>query len=172
VISVFGVHRVMLGLLSMIVLATVPASAEDLPSEEPLAVFAMQFPWRGASFGLDVSANGEAEFRVGRDRVRRRTLTVDDMACLRRLVTEHKILALRAEYGTCYIDGLLRVMRVTLGTRTVQISLCSLEPDSMPVVERDEARRALRLWVAIRKLFPETYREDDRADDAAVLGEQ
>jgi hypothetical protein len=165
--SVFGVHRAMIGAVAMLTTTVSSTAGEGRPAE-PLAIFATQFPWRDGAFSLEVSPDGRAEFR-GRNGVNRWTLTAQEMGGLERLVAEQRVLDLGSEYGTCYIDGLLRVMKVELGARTVRLSLCSLEAGTMSAAQREEARRALRLWVAVRNLFPDRYAVDDRADDDAFL---
>ena len=77
-----------------------------------------------------------------------------------------RVLSLKAEYGTCVIEGRIRRMRVTLDERTRLVTLCDLSPTNGNQAER---RALLRVWYGSLRLFGGTPTVTVEDQDKKVL---
>jgi hypothetical protein len=160
-------------------LAAVVVAAAALPSfllsaspAHRLRLWTFDFYSTHTAVSVEVEPNGIVSFSTAGPKVEmKRTLRPEEVAELIRVIEEGGFFGLESEYGTCYIEGLAREIRVELDGKKKRVGLCSISVQLVPESRRPGAIAAWRVWNAARMLFPEHYPEHSRhdADDLILL---
>jgi hypothetical protein len=143
----------------------------DASSQGSVSAFGLQFPsgLEGGGFSVELWADGKAEFRGRAGSATRRQLSVDELCAVRRVISRERVLEVKGEFGTCYVESPSRHLRLTIGKASTLITLCDPEDSKLGAEGRAKAARALALWVALRELFPDYYSANEREIDHRQL---
>ncbi len=155
------------GLLCVTAPVTEAESGSKGCSTQQLRISAMQ--WTGArvsgSWFLNIDTSGAAVLSTG-DKKHPFQLSDDVCAELAGLVVRERFFDLKSAYGAEVIEGGMRELRISLGTKAHSVTLFD---GAVKDPDRDAVKRALRVWVAVRALFDVADAEDSRKEDRAFL---
>ncbi len=152
---------------AVVVVGLTATASATTPVSGTLSVEAMHKgpdPGRGSwSLVLDDAGNltvnvisGERRFRLSQRQLR-------DFS---ELVKRERFFGLRDEYGVGAVSGEFRVIDVSLAGRRKKIVLLDGLADA---AHRDEIKRALLVWEAVRSLFDIPQALDSREEDRALI---
>jgi len=100
-----------------------------------------------------------------------RRLEASAIESLLHAVREARYADLGPRQGTCYVDMTMRDLTVRVDGPQKTVTLCVIEAETLSPDERAEALRALRVWIAVRRLFPEQFPGSAHDEVKALLAE-
>jgi hypothetical protein len=134
-------------------------------------IFEFSGGWSGgAAWTASISEAGELSMACG-ESTRRRVLSEPERRNLVATFSSNDVLRLSGQYGRGVIDGLNRSVEIRVASERARFSLGWLGTGAVAPAAVADARRALRIYVAIRELEPTCYPEGDRVRDRAFLAE-
>jgi len=127
---------------------------------------------KGRAWTLSVDADAKAALDVIKgsdDPARQFRIPDDKLTEFRKVLQDQKFFDLPKKIGRVVPDGGQRKLSVKLGKKEHELTIHLLLKSSLTGADLDQARRAVRVWMALRGLFDDKDAHDARASDEEFL---